>query len=875
LFRKGGLILVRPLWLAVALAASVSADESAKPLFERDIAPILSANCWKCHGMENRKAGLDLRTPPLVFRGSDKEPVIVKGSAESSPLFQKISSGAMPPGKLLKLSKEQVELVRRWIDSGAEAARRYDELTKAEAPDVTDKDRHFWAFQQPVRPAVPNVRQTQRISTPIDNFVLAKLEEKKLGFAPPADPRTLIRRAYLDLLGFPPAPEEVDAFEADRSAGAWERLVDRLLANPHFGERWGRSWLDAAGYADVNGIDTNVVTIRAGEGKWRYRDYVVRAFNQDKPYDRFLTEQIAGDEMVDWRSAKKFTPEMREFLIATGFLRNAADDTDNNELNIALIRFRVLQLTIQNVTSNVLGLTVGCAQCHTHKYDPIPQRDYYRMMAIFTPAYNPQSWPQSKDRFLPDVPPAEKQEIDRRNAELDKQVKPLHEQLAAIRKPYEQQLLDKKLMGIPESLRADAKAAVNTPAEKRSDLEKYLVKKLGAMLTSSIAEAESTLNVDDQTKYKAVQDQIRPIEAQRRSYEKLEALYDVGPPPPSYFLRRGNHETPIVEVQPGVLSVLTEPGRSPLIAPSAMNGQTSGRRLAFARWLTEPNTPASGLVARVVVNRIWQQLFGEGIVNPPDNFGHSGALPSHPELLDWLATEFVRTGWHIKPMIKEMMLSSAYTQSSQRTDAVQADAVDPGDRLLWRMRLRRLEAEAIRDSILTASGKIDLTMGGAPEPMDYRPDGMVVVSEKDLSSPTAQFRRSLYMFQRRSFNMTMLSVFDEPVMDTNCTRRNSSAVVLQSLALLNDGFMLDQADFFAQRVAKEAGADVNRRIDFAFRVALGRYPSEKERSWSVESLNQFKDRFRGAQTAPEEANQKAVAALCHTLMNTNEFLYIE
>jgi hypothetical protein len=865
----------RCLWLAIAVVIPALAEEPARPLFERDIAPIFSGNCFKCHGMENRKAGLDLRTPPLVLRGSDKGPVIVKGSAASSPLYQKISTGAMPPGKLLKLSKDQVELVRRWIDSGAEAARRYDELTKAEAPEITEKDRAFWAFQKPVRRAIPDVRQKNRVATPIDNFVLAKLEEKRLAYAAPAERSTLIRRAYLDLLGLPPSPEEVDAFVADKSPGAWERLVNRLLVNPHFGERWGRAWLDAAGYADVNGIDTNVVTIRTGERKWLYRDYVVLAFNEDKPYDRFLTEQIAGDEMVDWRSVKKLTPEIRDLLIATGFLRNAADDTDNNELNIALIRFRVLQLTIQNVTSNLLGLTVGCAQCHTHKYDPIPQRDYYRLMAVFTPAYNPQFWPQNKDRFLPDVSPGEKEEIDRHNADLEKRLKPLREELAAIRKPYEQKLLDKKLLDVPEPLRADTKAALNTPAEKRSELEKYLVRKLGAMLAVTAADAEAALSDEDQARYHAIQDQICPLEAWKQSYGQVEALYDVGPPPPSYFLRRGNHETPIVEVEPGVLSVLTPAGRSPIITGSDARGRTSGRRLALARWLTEPDTPASGLVARVMVNRIWQQLFGEGIVNPPDNFGHTGAAPTHPELLDWLATEFVRAGWHIKPMIKLIMMSNAYTQSSQRPDAVQANEADPGDRLLWRMRLRRLEAEAIRDSILTASGKIDLTIGGAPVPMDYKPDGMVVVAEKGMPSPSAAFRRSLYMFQRRSFNITMLSVFDEPVMDTNCTRRNSSAVVLQSLALLNDAFMLDQSDFFAQRVEKEAGPDVSRRIDFAFRVALGRKPTESEKSWSLESLNQFKDRYRGAQTSPEESNQKALAALCHTLLNTNEFLYIE
>jgi hypothetical protein len=863
---------MRRLSVALLALAPAFAGETARPLFERDIVPLFTAHCWKCHGMENRKAGLDLRTPPLVMRGGDHGPVIVKGSAAQSILFQKIETGAMPPGKALKLNKEQVEVVRRWIDSGAEAARSYGTLTKLEAAEVTEKDRNFWSFKKPVRPAAPPVRQAERVSTPIDNFLLAKLEEQHLGYAQPADRGTLIRRAYFDLTGLPPSPEEVAAFESDGSPHAWEQMIDRLLASPHFGEKWGRQWLDAAGYADVHGIDTNVSIMRAGEGKWRYRDYVVRAFNQDKPYDRFLTEQIAGDELVDWRHAKKFTPEIRELLEATGFLRTAADDTDNNELNIALIRYRVLQLTIQNLTSNVLGLTVACAQCHTHKYDPIPQRDYYRFMAIFMPAYNPQSWPQTKDRFLPDVSADEKAEIDRQNAELDEQLKPYREAQAELLKPYEEKLLDKKLQAIPEGLRADTKSSLKTPAAKRSDIEKYLVRKLGTILAVPADDVIAALNAEDSARYRELQEKTRPIEAQRRSYGKIQALYDVGPPPPSYLLRRGNHETPAAEVEPGFLTVLTEPGKSTTIRDLPPSIPTGGRRLALAHWLTEPDTPASGLVARVLVNRIWQELFGEGIVSPPDNFGRNGSPPTHPELLDWLATEFVRNGWHIKPMIRLMMTSNAYQQASRRTDALEVAKVDPGNRLLWRMRLRRLEAEEIRDAILSDSGKLDPKMGGQPVSMDYRPDGMVVASAKN---PSEQFRRSLYMFQRRSFNMTMLNVFDEPLMDTNCTRRNSSAVVLQSLALLNDSFMLAQSDLFAERVAREAGPSPAQRLDRAFEIAIGRAPSPKEREWSLETLHQVEDRYRGTASPREEARQKALAAVCHTLLNTNEFLYLQ
>ena len=824
--------------------------------------------------MEDRKAGLDLRTPPLVFRGSKNGPVVIKGSAEASPLFQQISIGAMPPGKSLKVSTEQAELIRRWIDSGAEAARSYDSLTKAEAPTVSESDRRFWAFRKPITTKPPLVKTAQRVRTPIDSFLLSKLEERNLSYAPAADRRTLVRRAYLDLLGVPPSPAQIDAFLNNNSPEAWERLVDSLLANQHFGERWGRHWLDAAGYADVIGIDNNSNTIRTGDGKWKYRDYVVRAMNQDKPYDEFLKEQLAGDEMVDWLGAKEFTPRIRELLEATGFLRNAADDTDNDDLNLALIRFRVLELTVQNVSSNLLGLTVGCAQCHTHKYDPIPQLDYYRMMAIFTPAYNPQAWLQTKQRYLHDVSFASKESMDRHNAELEKELQPLRDQSEAIRKPYELALLDKKLHLIPESLRTDAKAALAVKESKRNDLEKYLVAKLGPLLVVSPDEVKAALSPQDLVKVDTLNLQIGQLESRREAYGKIQAMYEPGPAPPSYFLRRGNIETPIEEVQPGYLQVLSESGKSVATSVPSASG-SSGRRLAFANWLTAPETPASGQVARVAVNRLWMHLFGEGIVATTDNFGKSGSMPSHPELLDWLALEFMHNGWRVKPLIKMMMMSDAYLQSSRRPDAVAASAIDPANRLLWRMRLRRLEAEAIRDSILTAGGSMDPAMGGAPVPMEYRTDGMVLVSEKDAPTPASKFRRSLYMYQRRNFNMTLLSVFDEPVMATNCVRRNESSVVTQSLTMLNDSFVLEQADLLAKRVAKAAPTGTAARINAAFGFVLGRNPSSNEQEWSASSLHQFEDTYRGSGEPPEEAKQKALAALCHSLLNLSEFLYVE
>ncbi len=863
---------MRVVLLLQAVGLTLAAAEEAAPLFERDILPILSAHCWKCHGMEERKAGLDLRTPPLIMRGSDRGPVVVKGSSSSSLLFRKIESGQMPPGKELKPRPEQVETLRRWIDRGAEAARSYGAPTSAEQGKVTEKDRDFWSFRVLSRPQTPGV--THAAANPVDAFLRSRLQAKNLGYAPPADRRALIRRVWFDLAGLPPPPADVDAFVASSDAAAYEKLVDGLLGSPHFGERWGRHWLDAAGYADVHGIDSNVSIIRSGEGKWRYRDWVVRAYNEDKPYDEFLREQIAGDEVDDWRGAKTFTPKTIGRLEATGFLRTAADDTDVAELDIALIRYRVLNLTIQNLTSNVLGLTVACAQCHSHKYDPISQLDYYRLMAILQPAFNPQSWPRTKDRFLADVPPSERAEVDKHNQAVDTRIKPLREQLATIRKPYEERILARKLLILPEPLRADAKAALDTPAAKRSDIEKYLVRKLGAHLAVPATGAEEMLEGEDKVRYSAVRAEINEIEKDRRSYGKLQALYDVGPPPPSYLLRRGNHETPAGPIEPGFLAVLTGADRPVTIPAAPSDSPTSGRRLALARWLTEPGAPAGSLVARVMVNRIWRHLFGEGFVDPPDNFGKMGAAPTHPELLEWLAADFVAGGWSVKKTIRRIVLSDAYRQASHRPDALEAEKLDPGNRLLWRMRLRRMESEVIRDSVLAASNSLDRTLGGPSVKMDYRPDGMVVTSKKDLPSPMAEWRRSLYLFTRRNFNMTMLSAFDQPVMDTNCTRRNTSAVVQQSLTMLNDTFILDQADRLGSRVAAEAGPAIPGRIDRAFQVLFSRAPSAKEVAWSTDALRQFEDRYRTAGKPAPEARDKALAALCHTLLNTSEFLYV-
>ena len=671
-------------------------------------------------------------------------------------------------------------------------------------PDPIAEGRKHWAFRPLSRPAPPTLAEPGRARTPVDRFLLARLDAAKATFAPEADRATLIRRATLDLIGLPPTPAEVAAFEADRAPGAYERLIDRLLESPHFGERWGRHWLDGTGYVDVIGGDNDAATVKLGENKWLYRDYVVRAFNADKPFDRFLAEQLAGDELVNWRDAADFTPDIREALVATGFLRTAADDTDENELNTPDIRHGVLQRTAEVLASNLLGLTLNCARCHDHKYEPLPQADYYRFLALLQPAFNPDRWLQPKQRLFAAMPPAKKKAADEHNAAIDKQI-------------------------------AEA---------NRLKLEPEAQKKRMAELT-----------------------------ARRRTWEHWQVVYDVGPPTPTRLLKRGEHNRPGAEVGPGFPEVLCGPspppfsgagaggtgfGPPPAVTPP-LKGEgspaSSGRRLALARWLNDADTPAGSLVLRVRVNRVWRHLFGRGLVEPTDNLGRSGTPPTHPELLDWLAAEFVRNGRRLKPFLKLLVTSAAYRQASG--GAGPAPASDPDNRLLWRMPLRRLESEVIRDSLLAVSGKLDLSLGGPPVPVDVKPDGSLAPRDGDRP------RRSVYLLARRNYHPTLLGVFDQPALPTNCTARQTSAVVLQSLALLNDEFVRQQAAAVADGVS--ASATSGAEVEAAFRLVLGRPPTASEAKIATDLIESHQKRG--------ESRSQALTHLCHVLLNTSEFLY--
>ena len=744
--------------------------------------------------------------------------------------------------------------------------------------ELADKEQPFRAFQPLDSPTIPLPGNPHRsLRNPVDAFILRRLARHDLGFSPDAAPTRLVRRVYFDLIGLPPAPQDTQAYLQDTAPGAYQRLIDRLLASPHFGERWGRHWLDVVGYTDLVSYDGDTTGIFGFiQGRWRYRDYVVAAFNDDKPYDRFLSEQLAGDELVDWRNAKQFTPETVALLAATGFWRNAEDRSESaKELEY---KWGFLHNTMQTFGTGILGLTLRCARCHDHKHEPIPQRDYYRLLSLITPAFNVENWKDPKERAIPSISAVEKKALDSSNAAITKQIAAQQARIAALRESRKQQLLAVRLKSIPEPIRNDTKTAIATPPAKRSEVQKYLVAKFGTSLTLKKEHVDAALTSDDKAAIAQRNQQIAELKQRIQAHGWIQAIYDVGPPPATHLLERGEFKTPGPQVQPGILGALADDSTAFASLVKPVRG-SSGRRTALSRWLTARDTPASGLVARVVVNRVWQHLTGVGIVSTSENLGRSGASPTHPELLDWLASEFVNNGWRIKPIINTIMMSTTYRQSSRREGLTVSDpspqTIDPGNQLLWRARLRRLESEVIRDAMLATSDRFNSTMGGQPIPLKYRRDGVASFDTEKLANPGSPWRRSVYLFQRRVYHLTVQGVFDQPTIAGSICRRSASAVTLQSLSMLNDALALEQAEQFAVRVWQQSGRSPTEQITLAFQVALSRPPDDQEVGWSSELLRQHTSRYQHSGATAEQAARKALMHLCRVLFNSSEFLYVE
>jgi hypothetical protein len=832
--------------LALFLAAGARAQEEGAFSFEKRVLPILSERCYSCHSAkaERVKGGLLLDSPEGILKGGDQGRSVVPGDLEKSLLIRAVrwtdEDLRMPPKK--KLADSEIAALEAWVKMGAPDPRR-----KAEAKAWEPKTEDVWAFQ-PLRREAPPFPEMH----PVDAFLRRKLEAKGLAAAPPADRATLLRRAAIDLTGLPAAPEDVEAFVKDGTAGAFERVVDRLLASARYGEQWARHWLDVARYADTSGFSNDFERPSA----WRYRDYVIRSLNADKPFDRFILEQVAGDEL---------DPSDPECLIAAGFLRMGP--WEHTSMSVAAVtRQHFLDDVTHSVGTAFLGLTMRCARCHDHKFDPLPTRDYYRLQAVFAPV-------QFADRDLPFQP--------YENTSGFAEGKARNERL------------------LREKGYREAGPTPDDPKVKKS-LEKVGKKRHEHFEREAKRYEPLAFSVYD-----------GPLNgfSSNRPVNRMPAGRS-GPVQEVNVLKGGALESPGERVAPGVPGALKPAAEIPEGA--------EGRRLALARWIA-----ASPLAARVIVNRVWQHHFGgKGLVATPNNFGKMGKRPTHPELLDWLAGWFVENGGSLKKLHRLLMTSEAYRRAGHPPDLEKVRAADPANDLLSYYPPRRLAAEEIRDGMLAVSGELALEMGGPgifPEinlEVAFQPRhvmGGPAPAYQPSPRPEQRNRRTIYAYRTRTLSDPMLEAFNQPGSEISCERRDETTVAPQAFALFHGQFSHDRALAFARRLEKASG-DPAARLDLAFQWAYGRVPSEAERKRCLDhvaAMEEYHRRHAPARTElptsvrremveeftgeveawEEELDQmkvyvrdlkpwdvgpetRALAELCLVLFNSNEFLYV-
>ncbi len=856
-------------FLVGAGGSVAQAQTGAEVTFTDHIRPIFERSCWNCHGEASQLSDLDLRTREAAVEGGVRGPALVPGRADDSRLYRMLAGLDDPPMPMAgdPLSDAELMAIRTWIDDGAHwdaggATSADAALAALENTLLPDGARDYWAFKLPKKAPVPASADYEH---PVDRFLDAARQEAGVKAGPRADPMTLVRRAYLDLTGLPPTPEQVDEFLADTERGAWERLIERLLDSPHYGERWGRHWMDVARYADSTGFEQDY----RRDNAWRYRDYIIDAFNDDKPYNQFLREQIAGDELDHVTD---------ETLIATGFLR-AGPRVNFREKDNPERRHDYLDDVLGTLGRGVLGMTVHCARCHDHKFDPILQKDYYSMQAsIF--GYVEIDYPLL-DR-------AGVREYREKNAALDAAQQPLRDEIAEIEAPHRERL---RIELIKERFPENVQQAALKPEAERTAGEQLLAAQVLSINPPrrQVVEALSEAEGDRWSKLTAAVEAleaVRPPEPPMAEIvtdgdyryapdgpgdnvigcpecrilpdEPGSFLHEEGGPayeaPPNYFLIRGDPFSPGSPMSPGFLTVATY-GDPPTALPRP-DGRTSGRRLALAEWIASRDNP---LTARVMANRIWHHHFGRGIVRTLDNLGRMGDAPTHPELLDYLAVEFMDRGWSVKEMHRLLMTSEAYRMASAHEDA-DSRAADPENRLLWQYRPQRLEAEALRDAIMTVSGAIDLAVGGQPV-FPHVPQELLLAARNGYWDNQADgpdvWRRSVYVFRRRSLSFPFFETFDLPDQNQTAAARNVSTVATQALTLMNNEFVLNQARLFAERLERAAPGDVDRQVDLAYRIALTRPPAAEE-----------------ARIARDLVSSQSLVDLTHVMLNLNEFLYL-
>lgn len=833
----------------LAIAMMTGSDAASRPTFEGDIRPIFKAYCLDCHGAsEKPKGGLDLRLKRFALKGGKSGAAFQDRQPEHSNLVQRMKSGEMPPSEK-KVPPEKIALVEQWIRGGAPTVRAEPETLPA-GLGITEDERSYWFFKPLLEPGMPKVVGAASIRNPIDAFVLARLQQKNLGFNPEASRRVLIRRASLDLTGLPPSMAQVEKFEKNTSPNAYEEMIDALLASSAYGERWARHWLDVAGYADTEGDSPND-SVRPY--LYKYRDYVIRSFNSDKPLNQFIVEQLAGDELAP-KPWDDLAPEKRELLAATGFLRCGPDITAGGG-GVAEAE-QTFTDAIKITSSALLGLSVGCAQCHDHRYDPVSQVDYYRYRAIFEPAFNPAQWRKPAERLagLMSKPDREKSAlIEKAALELAKK----HQEASSATIKV---IFEKELLKAPTELHDALRKAFETPEAKRTTEQKSLFEKYPKLYVRPglIGQYDTKAEAE----LKKLQDAVDAKRAEKPKEDFYAVMSEVANRiPVTRLFHRGDFHQPQQEVIPGDLMIASAYESKAWDSPTSSKGESSGRRLAFAKHITSGKHP---LFNRVMANRIWLHHFGQGIVDSPGEFGKLGQSPSQPELLDWLALQLPKNNWSLKSFHKLIMTSAVYRQSSNHRTG--QDAVDSGNQLFGRYPLHRLEAEGIRDSILKVNNRLDGTMHGPAIPLKEDAAGV-------MHYPQDQPRRTIYMQVRRHKPSEFLQTFDGPGLSPNCDKRAPSTGAPQALALMNGEFIRAESGHLATLLISSAPVDGVDRITRAWNTVYQRAPAANEIKLALSFLEQARATYLANKT--KDPVHMAWTDLCQQLLVSNEFLYLD
>lgn len=843
---------------------------------------ILQLNCVSCHG-EQRMSGLDLRQRESMLEGGGKGPALVPGRADESLLFLAASHDGelkMPPGKP-PLSTRDLDTLRDWIDGGAP----WDSTVSAGTP----TESAWWSLRRPRLPAVPNLKSQDRVRNPIDAFVLAKLESQGLKPAPEADKRTLIRRASFDLTGLPPTPEQVERFLQDPSPNAYDKLIRDLLASPRYGERWARHWLDLVRYADSGGYETDEYF----PNSWRYRDYVIKSLNENKPYDRFLQEQIAGDEL--WPDDLELhghyygiSPEKLEHLearIGTG-LYTFGPEIVESLLDAPKLGYERRTDWVDTTGAVFMGLTLACARCHDHKFDPVSQRDYFRLQAVFA----------ASDAV--EIPVVTRMSRFHRNETYPRMI--AVDEARRAYKLYLDGVKQRMIAAAKSEFPPEVVSAHEIPDEKKTPQQAELAAPLAEALKALAKDWEDRMTAEQKDEKRRLLEEIGKLvlllpEVDSSHLVNFDGFYDVPKAsvlghrepeliPDVHVLDRGELGRRLERVTPGVPAVFDYLGEWDGWEPGSSENPIPRTRRQLALWLSRPDHP---LTARVMVNRLWQWHFGQGIVRTSNDYGAQGEPPTHPELLDWLALEFVARGWDIKSMHRLIMSSSTYRMASLYSNPRNSE-LDPDNRNLWRMNRRRLEAEGMWDTLHSVGGTLNLKMGGRPAVPPLTAEELDVLPAPFLwpvsGDPAEHTRRGIYILSRRSFTFPMFRTFDRPDSSLSCPRRQVTTVAPQALWFLNHRVGLQQAQKLAERLVTGHGDNPSGWVENAWRIALSRPPTAEERQEALGLLNALSGDEPAAEDDVEipaglasigRARAAALTQLCLTIFNLNEFVYID